>query len=346
MDSNISRQNTSTRLTEKWILSSLGILGCALFAFLFPKSDPTSHVDVKIDASEALEIASQHMSRSVADLSSYTDRVTSFKTLNRQLSFYQENGENERAKAEMEPHAASSFWQVLFSNPDTQDAYTFRVSVLGEVFQCERNPPEDLSGATITMAEAEAIVSNFFSSEMGISLADYTRTNGESLNRNARIDHRLTYEKATPLANGAKPILRATVMGDVVSSWSRSFTFPQDFEVQFGEREQALRLRQILSVLLVVALWTSAILIFALRFRASEVSIRNGIIVSGILAICFLFYVFDVLPFLISFTPFDDQGPNRVIQLINLGIQGFFTVLGFFLVWMSGGVAHQRPLAR
>ena len=343
MDSNLSRQNRPLRLTEKWILSSLGFLGFVLFALLFPISDPTSHVNVQVDAREAIEIASQHMSRSVADISSFSDRITSFRTLNRQVSFYQAVESSEQAREQMEPHASSSYWQVLFSNPETRDTYTFRVSVQGEVFQCEREPPEDLSGANISMAEAEAIVSNFFSSEMGISLADYTRINGESLNRNARIDHRFTYAKEAPLSNGATPVLRATVMGDVVSSWSRSFTFPQSFEVQYGEREQAVRLRQILSLLLVVALWTSAILVFALRFRASEVSIRNGIILSGIIAICFLFYVFDVLQFLISFTPFENQAPSLAIQLINLGIQGFFTILGFFLVWMSGE-SHTRDI--
>ncbi|MCB1452329.1 MAG: PP2C family protein-serine/threonine phosphatase, partial [Rhizobiaceae bacterium] len=183
--------------------------------------------------------------------------------------------------------------------------------------------------------EARQIARDALERLMPIDWSSYREVDGQTMNRLARNDHAFTWETAETILGDARMRLTANVAGDVLTGWRRTIDFPADFAGTYSERQTSSRLAGIIAVILAIVTWIVALFIFAIRFRASEVSIRNGLLAAAVVFALFAIYFVDV------FSVFEENieglpSQSATILYLNIGLQVFFMSLGFFFIWISG----------
>jgi serine phosphatase RsbU (regulator of sigma subunit) len=178
---------------------------------------------------------------------------------------------------------------------------------------------------------------------MPIDWSRYREIDAQTMAAPARTDHSFTWETIDPMRGGAHLRVTATVAGSSLASWRRTIEFPKEFLDRYSARQTSANFASIGVALLSIALWILALILFAIRFRASEVSVRNGLLVASILMALMVVYYTDVLSTLADSELAEALDGSNLALYLNLGIQIFFVCLGFFFVWVSGE-SHSRDL--
>ncbi|MEZ4701948.1 MAG: PP2C family protein-serine/threonine phosphatase [Rhodothermales bacterium] len=330
------------RSVENILVAAAGVLGLVLFLVFFPRVQPSAQLGLTVSRDQAFEIAEAQLEAAGVDMTPYTERSIRFSTENRNDAFYRSIGAPADARARLEAHAPGAFWVARFANPEAGDFYRVHVGPGGDVFYCTRQIPERESGAHLEQAEARQIARDALDGRMAVDWSAYREVDAQSMNMLARSEHSFTWETTEAVLGDAHLRLTATVSGDALASWRRSIDFPADFASTYASHQTTSRLAGILTLILSIALWIVALFIFAIRFKASEVSVRNGLLVTAVLLTLFAVYFIDV------FSVFEETveglpGQSMTVLYINLGLQVFFTCLGFFFIWIAGE-SHMRDL--
>ena len=335
--------STIPRTPENIFLAVLGLFGLLSFLCFFPEVQPAARINMTVDRTAALQIAEEHLRDLGTSLRTYTHRNIGFDAENRYAAYFKSINATEAFVAQTQAHSAPYYWIVTFTDPVAGDSYELHISTQGQVFGCMRNPPLDLAGERLTRAEAEDLARTSLDGIMDIDWPAFARIDAKTVDLEKRTDHTFTWHTHNPTVGTARLRITATVMGNELSSWSRSVEFPREFLDDYQAYLNVSNLIAAARVILAILLWIFALFIFALRFRASEVSIRNGLIVASLLIGGFVFFWVDTLPYLEQFVVNDSAQINHVFQYINIGLQTLFTSLGLFFVWISGE-SHTRDL--
>ena len=323
---------------ENILLLLFGILGLGVFLVVFPRIQPSSQMDVTVDRTQALVLAKTHLNQLIGNETTeqYTNRVTTFGIENRVESYFKHIQASATERQIITQHSTPQFWNVSFENPIDKSSYQLRVGIDSTLTQCTYNPPPDLVGSRLLVDEAEQIARDQLSEMMAIDWSTYSRIDANTEELESRTDHSFTWRTDAPVAGEAKLIINATVTGDKLSSWMRDVEFPRDFEETYTLRNTQHTITTVAQVIFAIFLWVISLFVFALRFRASEVSIRNGLIVSFTLLVLLVLFWGDTFHFIREFRPAASSDVSMIVLYINIGLQVFFICFGLFFIWMSG----------
>ena len=328
---------------ENILLFVFGVAGLLLFIGLFPKLQPSANIGMNVDRSTAITIAENYLKGAEARLPSYASRNVAFQANNRYNGYFKSIDASSEATDQIHEHSAPYYWIVSFVDPDSQYRYELYISTRGHVFRYQQNIPDDVAGNRLSQSDAEGLARTHLKIQMPIDWTEYTRIDANSADLEKRTDHTFTWQTHNPAIGEAHYRITATVAGDELASWGRSLEFPADFQDKYSRHRNLVNVREILQLVLGIGLWVFALFVFALRFRASEVSIRNGLIVVALLLMLFLFFSGDTYAFLNRIFTENDFGLGRIVIAVNISLQIFFTCLGLFFVWISGE-SHTRDL--
>ena len=334
-----------SRTRENAVLIFFGLTGFILFLFLFPRVQHSASLNVEINHQEAIQIAEQYLLQNdkVSSTSQFTKRNTVFFADNRYKNYYKQINATDGERDLLETHSPPYYWKVLLLDPSNQERYLFKVDIKGKIFDYTFESSMDEPGARLLPRTAESIARSYLRQSMDINWALYSRIDANSVERDKRTDHTFTWRTNNPAVGDVRFALNATVSGDEVTSWSRTTEFPEEFDqrlTRHGLDRNVINLSNFVAALL---LWIVALFIFAQRFRASEISVRNGLIVSFIFLTLNVLYYIDIYSVLENINVPTQNPENRFIAYFSIGTQVFFTALFLFFIWMAGET-HSRDL--
>ncbi len=296
-------------------------------------------MDIEVGRDEALSIAEAYLYDELVDelVSSYSNRTVSFTADNIFEAYFRETRATPSERALLTQHSAPYYWIVTLSNPSSGSRYKFNISISGDIFALTYTPPVDLAGKRLSQEQAESITRSYFETMMPIDWETYSRLDAETAERDARTDHTFSWRSQNPVVGEARYTIQATVMGDQVRSWQRTIEFPRGFQDRFTQRENRSNLFEIIQIILAIFLWIISLIVFALRFRASEVSVRNGLIVVALFMAFLTLFWGDTFSFFVELAvPEDASELGRLVPYINIGLQIFFSSFALFFIWTSG----------
>ena len=324
---------------ENAILLLFGVAGLIVFLILFPRAQPSASIGIEVDRNTALQIAETFLSESMKEPNTidFTNRSVNFQADNRLTSFLSHIEASQQERALLINHSAPYYWDVTLANPSEGGTYFIKVSVDGIVFECTYRPPDAYTSDRLTPPEAEREARDRISQLMPVEWDGYSRVDANSVDVDERTEHTFTWRTDDAVAGKARHKINATVIGNRVVSWGRSIEFPRTYNQFYTNRNNTHNLTNVSQVILSIFLWVVALFVFAFRFRASEVSWRNGLVVTSLLLLVLVVFWTDSFDYLSDLGPDDsDSGLSQIIIYINLGLQLFFMCFGVFFIWMSG----------
>ncbi len=332
----VSRLQAHMPFSENALLLALGLAGAVLFFVLFSRVQPSARLDVDVGRGEAQTIAEAYLAERGYDLGAYTTRSTVFGVENRFATFLRVADVAPAERARLEAHEPPGHWSLLYISPDADDRVEIKVGTDGRIYSVERAPPDDLPGARLSRDEALERAQAFLSTTQEIDWAGYALINTQNVQRAGRTDYFFTWQQEDPAPSGARLHISATVQGGEIGGWSCSVELPQAFLEQYVARGAWTNFFQYAPAILVNALWILALVVFVLRFRDSEVSVRNAGIITALFALCFGAYLFNSLSFNRYAALAASAETPVAFTYLGLGINAFFTSLAVFMVWISG----------
>lgn len=322
------------RTRENVLLLVLGLVGAALFLLLFPRVQPTAHLGLHLDRGQAWQVADAAVRGAGLSPERYTQRNMRLTVRGSLLSFYQAHSTPPEAQARIEAFGPLAFWDVIYIHPETREQVLLQVNRTGEVFKLERRLPEDAQGATLSLAQAQVLAEAFIQDSLGLPLADYALVNAESQQQPRRIDHTLVWEQALPDSLTAR--LTVVVQGDRIGTWSKWVDLPEAFRVRSAARLGTSDLFPFWQVILALAVFVVALVVFAVRFRASEIGVRNGLVMALATLLILTAYFSLIFPFIRHDGLADPNPFIQISRLAGIGLNVLFITLMLFCVWNSG----------
>lgn len=330
----MSPRSTIPRTRENLLLLLVGIVGAVVFVVLFPHVQPTAHLGLEQDRGQAWQIAEAAVRRAGLVPERYPRRNMRLSVRGSLLAFYQARHTPPDTQAYLETFGPVVFWEVVYANPENGEQVTVQVSRTGEVYKVEQRLPEETPGAQWSLAQAQVLAEGFIQDTLGLDLAAYTLVNAESNQRPQRIDHTLTWEQALPDSLTAH--LTLVVQGDRLGGWSKWVNLPEAFRVRSAARMGTSDLFPFWQVILALVVFLTALVVFAVRFRASEIGVRNGLTVALAILLLLVAYYGLILPFIRHDGLADPNPFTQISRLAGIGLNTIFITLMLFVVWNSG----------
>ncbi len=326
------------RSGENLLLLGTGLLGAVVLFWMFGRVDPSARLGLATNRSEAQETARRYVDSlrvQVRGLRSTTSLVIDDVEEGFLQSQRVEGAERQRIEA-YHPVAA---WKVVYVKSRSSEHITVLVDGRGQVFRYEHVLPADAAGKNLTQAEARRKVEQFLARHRGIVWADYQLVDAQTVRRALRTDHTFRWEKKGTGVGGLKFRLWATVQGDEIGGWDRHLQIPQSFVDRYNSRLNAGEIFAFGRQLVPLAVVVLSLIVFVLRFRAGEVSVRNALLFAGVTLVVGLLYYANV------FASQDNElfaatGESRGLYMFFLLVlpllAATLSAIGAFLVWAGG----------
>ena len=325
---------------ENLLLLLLGVVGAVIFAGAFPRVQPAAQFDLRIDRWAAAEQARFHASETLPDLTRFTREETSLLRYTAQFAFYQYSGLTPDQVRALEAHRPPVTWRTFFIDPTTDEQMEIRLGPDGDIFACTRMLPDNLAPGTpaavdIPLQEALALARRALTEQFGTDWAAYRLVDQQSDRSDQRSEHAFTWEHTASVGAGARRLLRATVAGEAVISWSRHLEFPRPFLAQYEPRSNWHSLFPFMQAIIAISVSLIALVVFALRFRAREVGLKKGLVAGTIAFGTLIYFSSNVQSVMLG--PGDPTSHlTWAIKLMNIGLNAIFTSIGVFCVWVAG----------
>lgn len=318
------------------LLGILGLLGLALTYFLYPKIEPAFQADIALDRSDILERSTAFLVEQDLDPADYTDRTAAFLFSNRLLAFlaHHEGAPAAETVAFLE-HEPTAYWTVMLRS-GAEDWYRLHLTPDGRIYRAARTLPNHVPGEQLTQDAARMLVQDYLSQRKRVNWERYELVDAQQIQHEARTDYTFTWQQMQPGLGGARLRLSGVVQGDAVAGWTFSAQLPATFIDQYSHATLPRQAFSITRSVLINLLWIFALLGFALRFRASEVSPRNGFIVA---ILAFVFYVAanaNVISYLREMIFSQTSGAPGVSTYIFIAMGAVFVPVAIFFTWAAG----------
>jgi serine phosphatase RsbU (regulator of sigma subunit) len=327
-------RSPTPRTRENVLLLVIGLVGAGVFWLLFPQVQPMAHLGLRLDRGQAWQVADAAVREAGLSPERYTQRNMRLTVRGSLLSFYQARDIPPDTQAHIETFGPLAFWDVVYVHPETREQVLVQVSRMGEVFRLERRLPDDVQGAALSLAQAQVLAEVFLQDSLGLRLADYALVNAESQQQPRRIDHTLVWEQALPDSLTAR--LTMVVQGDRIGTWSKWVDLPEAFHTRSAARMGTSDLFPFWQVILALVVFIVALIVFAVRFRASEIGVRNGLVVALVTLLILVAYFSLILPFIRHDGLADPNPFTQISRMAGIGLNTLFITLMLFCVWNSG----------
>ncbi len=319
---------------ENLILFLLALVGVTAFALRYPELQPAAGTAIEVGRSEAARIALSHLQALGYQVAELDVENVSFRADHAWNAFLQSEAQNPDALRRFKP---DRWWAVLLAQSTRGVPAQIRVGPEGTVFWVSHPVPRTEAGDRLTPIQAQALASTFFGDVVDMPLTDWTLHNSRVDQLGGRSDHTLTWRRPIEGSPGSFQTLGLVISGSKVSSWSRSAELSDDFRARFGPKETLHTFMDFGLLLLVTLVWVSAMVVFALRFRSSEVGVKNGFLAVFALMLVFIWFGFNTAPYTAHGAIVNSENPFQLaVVYASMAIQVFFTSLGLFFVWNAG----------
>lgn len=320
--------------TENLVLFVLAMAGITAFALRYPNLQPASGTAIEVGRAEAARIAISHLQDLGYQVAELDVENVSFRTDHAWNAFLQSEAADPEALRKFKP---DRWWAVLLAQTAREVPAQIRVGPDGTVFWVSHPVPRTQAGDRLTPAQAQALASTFFRDVVKMPLTGWTLQNSRVDQLGGRSDHTLSWQRPIEGSPGSLQTLGLVISGSKVSSWSRSAELSDDFRSRYGPKETLHTFMDFGLLLLVTLIWLSAMVVFALRFRSSEVGVKNGFLAVFALMLVFIWFGFNTAPYTAHSAIVNPESPFQLAFVyVGLGIQAFFTSLGLFFVWNAG----------
>ncbi|NNE68798.1 MAG: PP2C family protein-serine/threonine phosphatase [Rhodothermales bacterium] len=319
---------------ENLVVLLLTLVGLTMFATRYAETQPSARIPIQVDRDEAGRLALAHLQELGYATSELSIRNVSYQSDPAWSAFLQSEVDDAAPLRTFRPDA---WWAVVLNRTNQVRPILLRLTPAGEVFSVNHPLPETRAGARLSPTQALGIASTFLQEVAHTPLTGWTLQNSRVDQLGGRSDHTLTWNQPIPGADGSFRTLRLVVAGDAVSSWSRAVELSPEFRSRFGPKETLHTFMDFGLLLLVILVWVAAMVVFALRFRSSEIGLRNGILVVFALILVFVWFGFNTSPYTAYSAVANPQSPFQLAFVyIGVSIQVFLTSLGLFFVWNAG----------
>ncbi|MCK9281658.1 MAG: PP2C family protein-serine/threonine phosphatase [Melioribacteraceae bacterium] len=319
-----------------WIIA--GILIAALTIILYP-STPYNSFDLKVNRSEAIELAKNFLSDQKIDITGYSiegffeNSPIENKYLLKQL------GNKEYKNVLKTKDWAFYGWEIMVhKNLDRnipQNIYTVSVNQNGKITSFDCHLADTTKIPSINPEEAEKILKNFSISNFKINLDEYSLVETKEEKYVNRVDHKFTWEKKLPEINSVN-VITAVIQGDKPGSFENNLRVPDAYRNYFEVGQVVF----ITASILFVFLWMIKIFwIFIKKYHQGEVWLNLG-------TTLLLIFIFTSIIVLVNYWPGLGKGLNigtlnfittKVIALLLNGVLlYFFLGLLIFASWSVG----------
>lgn len=324
------------RSYENLLLFGAGLVGLLLVLILYPLVEPAATLGLTIDRGEAYTIAERFVERFGDAEHAYVERNATLHVDNEGLAYEQINEATVSEQALFVLYRPKAYWDVIYRDPTANDLIRIKIGAAGNVFSVMRTPDDAMPSASMERLDAMRRARVLLENRLDIDWANYELVDGQRIQQDNRVDYKFTWQRLGSVVGGAHVRLQATVIGNQVGGWNFDMELPRAFETTFQQRQTQTNLFVIGRSILIVLVWLLSLVIFALRFRESELGIRNGLIFAVVLTILFAAFTFNTLSaiFHVGYT-----NPNSFAMfaaMLGLGLAAFFIGLGAFIVWVSG----------
>lgn len=311
----------------------MALAGLVLAAWFFGWQQPASRLDLSVNRGEAFAAAEAVLQRHHLDPAAYPVREALLHVDNAYLA-YLAAGRLAAPRADtLRRHLPPGRWRVLFLDATRKDRLEVILAPDGRLLGLLRTPPDDLEGARLPEEAARRLATTFLQDTLGVDLAPYALVDAQAIQRAGRNDYVFAWQRAgTPPSEPAERVM-ATVQGDRVGSYTRTVRLPLGFERRLERRQAPGRYFFVIQAIVVNAFWILALILFVLRFRDSEVSVRNALVYALTFLLLFAVVLFSTSP-RVRMASF--EGGDQSFLPFTLGIQAFFNAFALFGVWISG----------
>ncbi|MBO6576414.1 MAG: PP2C family protein-serine/threonine phosphatase [Rhodothermales bacterium] len=319
---------------ERGLLAVLGLVGILVFWQRFEQHQPLSRSPLQIDRTEAGYVAIAHLKELGYHVADAEVENVSLRTDHAWSAFLQTEVQ---AAEELIAFRPPVWWEVFLSHPSRSAPIRVRVAPDGSVFRIAHPTVPGASGVRLDETQARAMATTFVEQVAGQPLDGWTLVESRVDQLTARSDHTLLWSRPMPGAEDSRQFLRLVIAGDEVASWSRTVELSDEFQARFQPVETLHTLWDFGILILVTLVWVAALIIFALRFRSSEIGVRNGFLMAFAVLVLFSWWTFNVAPYIMHSTFSDAEGNfTAAFALVGISLQVFFTSLAVFFVWNAG----------
>ena len=316
------------------MLLVLAVAGFFLFASRYQNLQPEARFEITIDRDQASNLAQDHLLEHGSLASEIRVDNVSFRSSSTWSAYLQSEATD---PSELRAFRPEAWWDVILSSPAFAGPARVRLTASGEVFSVERSVSPGQVGARIEAPRAQAIARTFFRDVAGVELEGWTLAEARVNRLPDRSDHTLRWTRALTEDPETFQVLSMLIAGDRIGSWSRSMDVSPSFEARIEPRQSVRQLLDLGAFVLVTLVWLAALVVFALRFRSSEVGLKNGFLMVFVLLLTYTWVAFNVAPYAAHSAILEADNPLlRVVLYLGIGMQIFFTALGLFFVWNAG----------
>jgi|GEM_PF-496159 len=268
-------------------LMVLGILGLLAFILLFNRFFPYKAVNLNIDKSEAVKIASDFLTQKGYDLKDYQVMAlvnyppNPFHYLQKRLGWTktQEFFQKEQDKG-LEFHWFI-FWFKNLPRTSNYEQFLVSVSGTGRIIGFSHDLPGNLDWprgreAHITRENALELATNFLKKQ-GIQLNGYKIDAFHTQKSGKRTDHRFSWEKDLEL-EGVKVNLTVVVQGDEVGRFRVSFGIPASETTAINHIQERRSYTAFASYFFVFLISLVIVIIFLRKYHEGVLGVKTALI--------------------------------------------------------------------
>lgn len=325
------------RSRESRILLICGLLGGLLFFWCYWQISPTRQLNLATNRWEAADVAQAYLDSLGHSVEGFISQI-SLNIDNLQEYYFERAQLSASQRARLETIRSVATWEVTFRHPERNERYQVSVSSRGGVSQFEHVLPENLTRESLSQEDAATLVKNALSSG-GIRWSEFELLDVQTLKLPGRTDYIFQWQAVDRFPGGLKLNLWGKAVGGEFGGWGRKFEYPQEVTHAFQSLEDTSDLFAISIQFLILVIFALSLIVFALRFRAGEVSVRNALLYAIVTLVLTLLHFVNTMDSLGILREAARVENRTFLLFLNYFVIVFITLWSsftIFMVWASG----------
>ncbi|NBC19167.1 MAG: SpoIIE family protein phosphatase [Bacteroidetes bacterium] len=320
---------------EAVLLVLLAALGLAAFLMAYPRVLPFMQRPLALDRAGAI-LKTQSLAEALdLDENDFAVHNAVVNWENRRLAFLRTYDEaDSSARSMYRHHQPPIAWNVILEHEVRDERFEALIAPDGHILQYLHALPPDAPGGRLSPDTARARALRHLHDRLPFDFATHTLVDEQQIQREARTDHVFTWQRTVPELDSLRLRLTATVQGDDLAGWSMTAQLPPAFEQRYESDLSNRRIGGFAEALVLTLLWVSALVAFAIRFRAGEVGLRGGFIVALLMLVLYVAINLNALPSIKQ--ALTELGQFNISGITFTVLGGVFVPMALFFVWSAG----------
>lgn len=225
-----------------WIIFTiLSFLGIGISIRYFSQAFPIVHLNLTVNRNQALELAAQRAKALNLEVASYTQAAHFYTDEITKLYVELDAGGTQRFIELLDSHLYEPYhWQIRYFKQGSAHELLFSFTPDGKPYDFSEIIPEQMSGASLSSQEAQALAQEEATHQWGINFEYYKLIDSSQEHTpNNRMDHAFVYERTDKKLGEATYRLRLQISGDKLTGVIHFVKVPEDFLLRYKELRAA-----------------------------------------------------------------------------------------------------------